>query len=305
MPFLRTRRVLLAAACVTSLFVAACGGTSTVVSAFTPARVVSSAGEVGNAVTGGMARQLALRYGAASVTVPGPASGLALGSARAAATPNAAGDATAPTVASQVDAMLAAGVSGDNTLVVIAAGLGDIVFEANRVVANTQTVGQATTNVRGAANAYAGQVRRLVAAGAKRVAMAGTWNLGRSPWAATVGAPLLQDLSRAFNEQLLISTADLGSNVLYIDAELFMNLVTGAPGAYGIADTSSALCTTVDAGPGIGTGTGQVNAALCTTATLAPGLDPARTLFADRLTFTAAGNTLLGNYAYDRVRSRW
>lgn len=312
MPFLRTRRALLAAACVTSLLVAACGGSSTVVSSFNPQRVVASAGEAGGGATVGFAQQIAARYGAQLVTVPGPANGLALGSARVAGTPNGAGDASAPTLTTQVDAMIAAGVTG-NTLVVVAAGLGDVVYEANQVFTAAQTEAQALANVRAAATAYGAQVRRLVAAGAQRIAMTGTWNLGRSPWAFATGrGTLLESLSRNFNEQLLITTADLGSNVLYIDAELYINLITGNPAAYSFVNVSSQLCTTVDAGPGIGaydiaTGTrnNQVNAALCTSSTLNPALNPATTLFADRLAFTNQGGAVLGNYGFDRIRLRW
>ena len=117
--------------------------------------------------------------------------------------------------------------------------------------------------------------------------------------------PLLTELSGRFNDELLVSIVDLGSNVLYVDAALYFNLVTSAPAAYGLRDATSIACTSADPGQGIGTGTGQVNSALCTPSTLLPGIDPAAYLFADRLYFTPVGNRLFGDYAFDRMKERW
>ena len=65
------------------------------------------------------------------------------------------------------------------------------------------------------------------------------------------------------------------------------------------------MCTSVDPGPGIGTGAGQVNSNLCTPNTIAAGLDYTLYLFADRVYPTPRGHQLFGDYAYDRIRNRF
>lgn len=305
MSFLPLRRAaLVAATCLTSLLLAACGS-GDVYSAFTPARVLVLGDGPGNAITGSVSGQIASRYAASVSYAPSAGTTFAFGDARVATKPNQAGSATALTVSEQVAAALAAGVQSTD-LVVVSAGVADVIAEGQAVIAGTQTSAQATTNITAAAAAFDQQLRTLVNAGVQRIVIAGTWNLGRSPWASATGqATMLESLSKTFNQELLKRIADLGKNVLYVDAELQMNLITGSPSSYSLSDASKLLCTSVDAGAGIGVGTGQVNAALCDSTTLDGSLTASTTLFADRIHFTAAGAVLLGNYAYERIRLRW
>lgn len=305
MSFLPLRRAaLVAATCLTSLLLAACGS-GDVYSAFTPARLVVLGDGPGNDITGTVSGQIAARYGTSVSYAASGGTTFAFGGARVATKPNQAGSATALTVSDQVAAALAAGVQSTD-LVVLSAGVADVITEGQAVIAGTQSVTQATANVTAAAAALDQQLRVLVNSGVQRIVLAGTWNLGRSPWATATGqATMLENLSKTFNQELLKRIADLGKNVLYVDAELQINLVTGSPSSYSLSDASSLLCTSVDAGAGVGTGTGQVNAALCTSATLNSSLTASTTLFADRVNFTAAGTVLLGNYAYERIRLRW
>ncbi|HWP12568.1 MAG TPA: GDSL family lipase, partial [Ramlibacter sp.] len=116
---------------------------------------------------------------------------------------------------------------------------------------------------------------------------------------------LLSDASGKFNEQLLLSIVDLGANVLYVDAALLFNLMVSSPPSYDLTNATDPVCTSVDPGPGIGIGAGQVNSALCNTGTLAPGADYAHYLFADRVYPTPQGHRKFGQYGYDRIRARW
>ena len=64
----------------------------------------------------------------------------------------------------------------------------------------------------------------------------------------------------------------------------------------------------MDAGPGIGTGTGQVNSSLCSLSTLAFGVTSSTYntyAFADRVYFTPLANVDFGATAYTRLHDRW
>ena len=315
MSFQRLRRALLTAACLSPFLLAACGGES-VESEFRPSRVVAfgdasaDAGQRGTRYTvnnGGViwTEQLAARYGLAIAPSATGGTSYAIGSARVTARPDASGSAATPTVTEQIDAFLGAGAPADGDLIVVSAGTADIIAEVAALNAAAQTQAATTANVQQAGRDLGAQVQRLVDAGASHILVVGPYNLGRSPWAAASGnAAYLQDLSTQFNNELLISIVDLGGKVLYADAALHFNLVTANPAAYGFTDVGSVLCTSVDAGAGIGIGAGQVNSALCNAGTLSGG-PTGTTLFADPVYFTPAGHGSFGNYAFDRLRERW
>ncbi|HYF41053.1 MAG TPA: SGNH/GDSL hydrolase family protein [Ramlibacter sp.] len=316
MPFQRLRRALLTAACASLL--AACGGSSEVESELVPTRFVSfgdafadvgqrgSNYTINDRTTNNWTQELAGRYARPMAVTASGGWSYATGSARVTVKPDAAGNAATPTITEQVSSFLASQTIGANDVVIVSGGISDIVAEVAALNAGRQTQAQATANIRQAARDLGAQVRRVVQAGGKHVVVVGTYNLGRSPWAITTAqVPLLTELSGRFNDELLVSIVDLGSNVLYVDAALYFNLVTSAPAAYGLRDATSIACTSADPGQGIGTGTGQVNSALCTPSTLLPGIDPAAYLFADRLYFTPVGNRLFGDYAFDRMKERW
>ena len=122
---------------------------------------------------------------------------------------------------------------------------------------------------------------------------------------AIISATLLHDASTSFNTGLSVGIVDLGANVLSIDAAYYVNLYTNAPGSYGFDNATTPVCTSVDAGNGIGIGTGQVNSALCTAATLLPGANQNKYVFADAVYLTPSAHRQLGDYAYDRLRARW
>lgn len=310
------RRAVLLAASASALLLTACGGGS-IASRFSPDRVIAfgdgmaDAGQAaGTKYTVNDGSPVWTRYVAREFErdlAPSTAGGLsyATGNARVAVRPDAAGNPATPTVAEQIDSYLASNSLTTNDLVLVNAGTSDVIAEAQAVLSGAQTETQMRANLTVAAEALAGQVRRLVSAGATHVAVAGTTNLGRSVWAnQTARSGLLEAASRRFNQQLLVSIADMGANVLYIDAEFQFNLYVADRGSYALDNVDQAVCTSVDPGPGIGTGAGQVNSRLCTPATVTAANYKAY-LFADRVYPTPRGHELFGEYARTRIRERW
>lgn len=315
MAFQRLRRAFLVLACALPVLLAACGGgNNSVVSAFRPARVLvfgdglSDLGQVSSrrytindGTTNVWTARLGERYGLTVTSQAAGGTSYATGNARVVAATDAVGG-NAPSVKAQIDSFLAAGSFASNDLVVISAGAGDLIGE---VAANGFTA-TSRANIVQAGRDLAGQVRRLVQSGARYVIVTGTYNLGRSPWAAATGqSAVLEDYSTAFNNALLVNIVDLGANVLYVDLPLYFNQLTGYPSTYGLNNVTSLACTSVDTGVGIGTGTGQVNSALCNSTTLDPALDVNKTMFADRVYPTPVVHRLFGDYAYARLFSRW
>lgn len=311
------RRTFMAAACTAVALLAACGSSS-IESTLAPARFVvfgdgfSDLGQAGSRYTvndGSVnvwTQQMASLFGQTLTAQSAGGLSYARGNARISAKPDAAGNAATPTVTEQIDSFLAANTIGTSDVIVVSGGISDIVAQMAAVTAGTQTSAQMIDNVKQAGRDMAAQVRRLVAAGGKYVVISGTYNLARSPWAAAIGqGDLLLEASSRFNEELLVGVVDLGVNVLYVDAAFHYNLVTGNPASYSFAEGTNLACTSVDPGPGIGTGNGQVNSALCNAGTIALGVNYNEYIFADRLYPTPQAHRLFGEYAYNRVRARW
>lgn len=316
----RLRRIVLLAASAAALALAACGGGS-IVSQFTPTRIVAFGdgfADLGQAATSGArytindgtennwSLTVARLYGRSLASTNAGGLSYATGNARVTATPDAAGNAGTATLTAQVNSFLAASKPTENDLLVVNAGTADIVAEMARQLAGTQTPAQTIANLQQAGREMAAQVRRLVTAGATHVVVVGPYNLERSPWAAAVSQkPAFLNASTAFNDALLVSMVDLGASVLYVDAALYINLISGSPSSYGLTNVTTPACTSVDSGAGIGTGAGQVNSALCTGSTLGAGVLKDDYLFADRVYPTPEVHRLFGAYAYERIHERW
>jgi len=312
------RRGVLMAACAASLLLAACGS-STTESQLTPARVVAfgdgfaDLGQAGNryTVNDGLinvwTEHVAFAFALPLAPVSKGGTSYAVGHARVAAKPDDVGNNATPTVTEQIDTFLATGTIGPNDLFIINAGTSDLIAEGAKLAKGSQTADQMVANARQAGKDLAGQVRRLVNAGAKFVVLAGPYNLGRSPWAAATGLKTqMETASGRFNDDMLISIVDLGANVLYVDAALQYNLMTAQPASYELTDVVTPVCTSVDPGPGIGIGAGEVNSSLCTPSTVLAGVtDYNAFLFADKVYPTPRGHAKFGEYAYSRIRARW
>lgn len=311
------RRSLLAAVFASAALLAACGS-STTESAISPDRFIafgdaySDLGQKGSRYTvndGSIniwTQQLADRYGKPLASVATGGLSYAQGNARIAATPDAAGDVTTPTVTAQIDTFLASHSFAPNDIVLLNGGISDLIVGMAAVRAGTLSEDAYIDSAHASGKLLAAQVLRLVQAGAPHVLVSGTYDLGITPWAVAIDREdLLKRASSALNQSLLIDINDLGEHVLYVDAAYYVNLFHTSPSAYSFSSAVVPVCNSVDAGPGIGIGTGQVNSALCTPATLVSGANIDLYVFADSVYLTPSAQRQLGNYAYDRLRARW
>lgn len=305
MTSLWSRRAVLTAACagIAGAALTACGS-GTVASAIKPTRFVSvgdgfsDIGQTGHVFTVNdgtllWTQQLASYYNLTLTAASAGGFSYAQGHAMIDGADTASGT-NAPSVASQISTLLARTTLVNEDLVLVSGGIADIV---NAVKATG--ISAATTDaVKAAGKKQAEQVRRLVNAGATHVVVAGVYNLGISPWALRQNlAQGLQDLSVAFNDQLLIGINDLGATVLYIDPALFFNLIANKPSNYPFDVVDTPACTTPDS-------------TTCTTGTILSGADYNRYLFADDLYFTPAALRLFVNEdflenAYSKLKMRW
>ena len=311
------RRTLMVAACASAALLAACGS-STTESAIAPERFVafgdanSDVGQKGTRYTvndgsvNNWTLQVAANYGKPLAAASAGGKSYAVGNARVKIKPDAAGNASTPTITEQIDTFLASGSFGASDVVFLSGGISDVIAGMAAVQAGTQTEAAMVAAARQAGEDMAAQVRRLVAAGAKYVVVTGTYDLSKTPWAKTIGREaLLSNASSRFNEGLLVGIVDLGANVLYVDSAYYVNLYTSVPGNYGFNNSTAAVCTSVDANNGIGIGAGQVNSALCTSSTLLSGANVTSFVFADSVYLTPSAQRQFGTYAYDRLRARW
>ena len=316
MNFFSLRRALMVAACASASLLAACGS-GTTESALTPSRFVvfgdafSDVGQAGTtySVNDGTVtnwvQQMANRFGQSVAPSAGGGLDYARVNARVLAKPDAVGNSGTLTIKEQVDTFLASNSIGGSDVLILSAGVSDVVAQMNAVTAGTQTEDQMIANLQQAGRDLGAQVRRLVQAGGKQVIVVGPYTLGRSPWAVGLGkVSLLNNGSGKFNDALLVSIVDLGANVLYVDAAYYLNLVTGDPGSYSLANATAVVCTTVDPTNAIGIGANQVNSALCNGSTVG-GLNYNSYAFADPLFFTPVVNRLFGDYAYNKIRDRF
>ena len=311
------RRTVVVVACASAALLAACGS-STTESAISPQRfiafgdAVSDVGQNGSRYTvndgsvNNWTLQVAASYGKPLAAASAGGLSYAVGNARVSAKPDAAGNAASPTVTEQISTFLASGSFTGNDVVFITGGASDVIAGMAAVNAGTQTEAQMTAAARKAGEDLAAQVRRLVNAGAKYVVVTGTYDLGKTPWAKAIARQsLLSTASSRFNEGLLVNTVDLGANVLYVDLAYYVNLYTSTPGNFGFSNATAAVCTSVDAGNGIGIGAGQLNSLLCTGSTLLPNANAAAYVFADSVYLTPSAQRQFGTYAYNRLRARW
>lgn len=312
------RRAVLALAPALALLLAACGS-GTIESQLKPTRMVvfgdglSDLGQTGPRYTvndGSVnvwTQEVATSFGLTLTTAAAGGTSYATGNARINTKPDAAGNSATPTVKEQIDTFLASGgVFGAEDLVVVSGGTADLIAEMAKVTSGAQTTDQMLANVKQAGRDLAAQVRRVVAAGGTHVIAVGAYQLGRSPWAIQIGqVDFLTSASIAFNDALLVSMVDLGANVLYVDVALLINLMTASGSSFNIANVVDPVCTSIDPGPGIGTGAGQLNSALCNTGTLTPGVDYNQFVFADRVYPTPQAQRQFGDFAFTRIHDRF
>ncbi len=328
-----------------------CGGTTTIQSQLKPGRIIvfgdalSDVGQVGGkrfTVNDGTATNWTERIAASYLlTVTSVVNGglsYASGNARIVQKPDAVGNATTLTVKEQIDRFLATDRFRDTDLIIMSAGVADMLANYAASGATQATVVASTQ----AARDYADQIKRIVGLGAKSVLATGAYNLGLTPWGQSTGqAAFLADMSRLYDERLLVDIVGLGANVLYIDGQLYFTPVFNFPSAYGLSNSTTPACASIDPLNGNGTGVGQINARLCNTATLAittitsvvtsqtvtftvtgsvtssttSSITASSTItatalynthvFADNVYFTPAVQALFGDYAFGRLINRF
>jgi phospholipase/lecithinase/hemolysin len=318
MSFHWMRRALLALAPAVLLLLGGCGS-GTIESQLSPKRMVvfgdglSDLGQTGARYTvndGNIniwTQQVAASYGLSLDNAIAGGTSYATGNARINTKPDAAGNAATPTVKEQIDSFLASGgVFGPEDLIIVSGGTSDLIAEMAKVTSGAQTQAQMVANVTQAGRDLAAQIRRVVAAGGTHVVAVGTYQLGRSPWANQIGqVGFLDSASISFNDALLVSMVDLGSNVLFVDVALLVNLMAANGSSFGITNTVDPVCTSLDPGPGIGIGPGQPNSALCTPATITAGAIYDEFAFADRVYLTPNAHRQFGLFAFARIHDRF
>ena len=145
-------------------------------------------------------------------------------------------------------------VAGPGDIVLINGGISDLIAGMAQVNAGQLTADAFRAQARQWGVDLATQVRRITEAGGTHVVLAGVYDLSRTPWAAAIGQQaLLKDVSRAFNTGLQVSLTELGNKVQYVDLEYYVNLYTDTPSSFSFDNATQAVCTSVDAGNGIGT----------------------------------------------------
>jgi phospholipase/lecithinase/hemolysin len=145
-----------------------------------------------------------------------------------------------------------------------------------------------------AGRALAAQVQRLTAAGGKHVVIANAADLGKTPYAATIPAPITDysKATEAFNFGLKEALSVVTANVLLVDNEAYINLLHAAPTLLG--------------SDGVATGTAcTVAVSTCTPATTNSIRNYDLFLYADELHITPKAHRLLGINAYDKIKARW
>ncbi len=222
--------------------------------------------------------QLAASYGK---TLTAQASG-GLGYARGGSRVNTG----ANSIADQITAFLAANTIGASDVLVIDAGVSEMI-----ALAGSLSNAALNTAAADSANALATQVRRLTAAGGKHVVIANAPDIGKTPFGAARAAELLA-ATRSFNDTLKTNLADVTNSVLLIDNEAYANTLILTPTNLGTGGVANAAACT----PG-------VNTNACTAATAVTNYNVY--FYADDRHPTPGAARLIGTNAYNKVKVRW
>ncbi|MDP2005735.1 MAG: SGNH/GDSL hydrolase family protein [Rubrivivax sp.] len=196
-------------------------------------------------------------------------------------------------VTAQVEAQVAAGGFRDKDLATVLAGANDI-FE---LYAQYPSLAESTliAEARARGQRLARVVNRLIELGVK-VIVSDLPDLGLTPFARSEQAlggsfdraALLTRLTSAFNEQLGVSVLLDGRFVGLMQAQLRFQAIGRFPPSFGLADITTAVCTTPLPD--------------CTTATLLPEAVPTTYLWADDTHLAPGGQAQLASLAVDRAQ---
>ena len=196
-------------------------------------------------------------------------------------------------VAAQVEAQVASGGFRDKDLATVLAGANDILELYALFPSLSRDVLLDQARARGKRLALV--VNRLIELGVK-VVVSDLPDMGMSPFAIAERnlatdidrAKLLSDLTTAFNEQLGVNVVLDGRWVGLAQSQLRFQAIQRAPGAFGLANISDALCTELLPD--------------CTTATLLTDAAVGSYLWADSTHLGPVGHSQLASLAIDRAR---
>jgi phospholipase/lecithinase/hemolysin len=143
----------------------------------------------------------------------------------------------------------------------------------------------------------AGEVRRLLAAGAEKIVLSDAPDPALTPFGAASGAQaqaLMTGLAQAFNSAMATALGGDASRVTRVDFNAFVADVNGRPGAYGLSNITAPACNFP---------TPQNPSSLfCSAATLvAPGAESTY-LFADGVHPTTGGHRAFARWLLERVQ---
>ena len=206
------------ALCALALTLAACGGGGKIYQPFTPTVIYTfgdglvDAGQTGtrytinstdqvNKPTYSLPEYVAKGYGLP--LLPQAQGGNAWGQ----------GKSTVAVMQTQISARLAAGSFSDGDLIIISAGMEDVMRETESVLTGAVTLNVAETTIKNQAQALLNQLMALERAGARHIYVIPPYDMGRTPWAFNLGqtypgaAGLAGKLSDLFYNQMLVESS--------------------------------------------------------------------------------------------------
>jgi outer membrane lipase/esterase len=148
-------------------------------------------------------------------------------------------------IAQQVSQLLAKGPLDPHAIYQIQGGANDIFVGASQFQAGQITQTQLQTQVGQAALDLAAQVGRLNASGAQFVILQNVPDIGKTPFAASLGQQSsFTALSGLFNSTLNAAVGAAHLNVIQFNASQLLNEIIASPALYGFANTTIPVCTT-------------------------------------------------------------
>jgi phospholipase/lecithinase/hemolysin len=208
----------------------------------------------------------------------------------------AAAGARVADVVAQIDAVVAAGGFRDKDLVLIMAGMNDILELYGRYPRESRETLLAAARARGITVGL--QVDRMVALGAK-VIVSTVPDLGLSPFARAEDAAfpkggrsqLLADLTAELNGRIRVTIINDGRFVGLVLADEFVQTAVASPGSYSLSNARDEACLAAVPPPD------------CSTLTLKAGANAETWLWADGYRLSTAGHRQIGGQAEVRARN--
>lgn len=222
-----------------------------------------------------------------SITITAAVSG-GLGFAQGGARINGAGNSIENQITAFLSLPAATSTLGASDLILVDAGVAELVALAAATPSDPALLLAADA----AGKALAVQVRRLLAAGGKHVVIANAPDIGKTPYTASITRTVaLTATTRQFNDSLKIALSDVGTGLLLVDNEAYINFLYNNPSNLGTGGTATGSACT-----------GVVTACTGTTNVVS---NYNVYLFADDRHLAPNAHRLLGDNAYIKIKARW